>query len=647
MTFQALARLARVWLGVAYNRAVPTPPRRFPTGIPLPPRPLYEAVTRAYNFLAALLGVLLLSPLLLTIAVAVKLTSPGPALYRGARVGRDEDIFHIFKFRTMKVDAEQRIGKRLVKQDEDHYTPIGRFLRKYRLDELAQLFNVLRGDMNLVGPRPMRPIFLNDLKQTVPGYARRFTVRPGITGLAQVRGGYYTHPRHKLFYELLYIANRSVVLDLQLVGLTFLRVMTRIFTTAFLLGWLLLMALVLPAEVQKHFILSIARVEVNLLYFVPSLIAILHVIRREVTDGRLYALRTPVDLPLLGFVVVTALLIPFSTFPMTALRGLVWYVCNGVVVFYIVLNSSLVTSGRDTLVNTLVGSTAAVGLIAAVQVVHGAHSTGEWARLVGTVGNPLLMAGLVVLVTPLAAARWMRARTRSRRWAFGALLAVLGATGVLTFSRSGILALALAMGIWFARSHVRWVAGVAVAWVALTATLATFGDPRLQPAQAVADLQRRVEVQAEVLEHLTPARLVVGAGARTLPSHVTAAQRHAGGEPADGRSPRKSLENTYLTMLADHGVAGLLFFLAFLVGGLAFMYRSARRIADRAAGDDTWAAAAGLTAFALLMMFSDALYRFPMMLMFWAAMGLGVGTALAHLPGPRTYYRLVHYRHHL
>jgi lipopolysaccharide/colanic/teichoic acid biosynthesis glycosyltransferase len=641
----ALSRVARAWLGVAYDRDVQAP-ARFPAVAAVPDRPLYEAVTRVYNFAAALTGIVLLSPLLLLIAAAVKLTSPGPALYRGARVGKDQRVFHIFKFRTMQVDAEKRIGKRLVRQDENHYTPIGRFLRKYRLDELAQLFNVLKGDMNLVGPRPMRPIFLEDLLKTVPGYAKRFAVRPGITGLAQVRGGYYTHPRHKLFYDVLYIAGRSVWVDLQLIALTFLRVMTRIFTTGFLLAWLVLMALVLPADVQQQFVLRVAKVELNVLYFVPTLIAVWHVVRREVTDGRLYALRTPLDLPLLGFVLVTALLVPFSRFPMASLRGLVWYVCNGVVVFYVVLNSSLVREKRDTLVSTLVGATAAMGAIAIARMLYTVHSTGELVRLAGTIGNPLLLAGLVVLVTPLAAARLRRATLPRRRALYLAMFLPLLATGVLTLSRSGILALALGLGVYFARGRWRVVAAIAGLWLAFTVAMSFAGDKRLQPSQAVADLQRRVEVQMQVLHRLTATRLVVGTGARTLPSHVAAAAYAA--DPTSAlRGVPISLENTYLTVLADHGVAGLLFFGAFLFGGLAFMYRSARRITDPAAADDVWATAAGLTAFAFLMLFSDALYRFPLMLMFWAAMGLGIGTALTHLPGPRTYYRLIHYRHQL
>jgi lipopolysaccharide/colanic/teichoic acid biosynthesis glycosyltransferase len=149
----------------------------------------------------------------------------------------------------MKVGSEQKIGKRLVRKDENHYTSIGPLLRKYRLDELPQLINVLCGDMALVGPRPMRPIFLNDLKTRILGYEKRFLIKPGITGLAQVRGGYYTDPRHKLFYEMLYAQHRGFFFDLQLICQTFLRVMTKVLSLSFALTWLLLAVFLLPQNV--------------------------------------------------------------------------------------------------------------------------------------------------------------------------------------------------------------------------------------------------------------------------------------------------------------------------------------------------------------------------------------------------------------
>ncbi len=646
MTLQMLLRLARAWLGLAAERT-PPPASVFPSGIAFPHKPVYEAVTRVYNFLGAAVGLLLLSPLLLTIAVAVKVTSRGPALYRGKRVGRAERVFDIFKFRTMKVGSEQRIGARLVRQDENHYTRIGKFLRKYRLDELAQLLNVLRGDMNLVGPRPVRPIFLEDHKQKIPGYARRFHVRPGITGKAQVRGGYYTHPRHKLFYETLYIANRGVVLDLQLIALTFLRVMTRIFTTGMLLAWLLAMALVLPEGVRENFYIDIYGSPINLLYLVPPLIAVAHVLRREVTTGRIYALRTPVDLPLTGFLLVSAAIIPFSRTPLVATRGLLWYICNGVVVFYIVLNSRMVTEQRSRLIASLVAIVTAVGGLAIIEMLIAAAHTGEFTRLAGTVGNPLVLAAIVVLTLPLAVVRFRHARQALRRRLYLGAAVLLMVTAVLTLSRSGMTAVAIALGLVAWRLGRRYVLTVATVFAVLIAVFASFGDDRMRPDASLAELKTSYARQMDVMGNVTLPRLAVGVGARSLPEHMRQVQKHGTSRWESARHRTPTLESTYLTLLVDHGPLGLAFFLAFLVGGITFMLRTAGKIADSVARDDLWATAAGLIGCCVLMAFADALYRFPMMVMFWSAMGLGVGLALHYRPGPKTYYRLVHYRHQL
>src|SRR6185295_9646913 len=150
---------------------------------------------RWWQVLVAIGGLIVLLPVSLVIAAAIKLTSRGPILYRGVRVGRDLRTFTIYKFRTLLTDAEQRIGARLLTEGDVFYTPVGRFLKRYKLDEIPQLFNVIRGDMNMVGPRPIRPVFLATSTRDIPDYLARFGVRPGMTGLAQLRGGYFTHPR--------------------------------------------------------------------------------------------------------------------------------------------------------------------------------------------------------------------------------------------------------------------------------------------------------------------------------------------------------------------------------------------------------------------------------------------------------------------
>jgi lipopolysaccharide/colanic/teichoic acid biosynthesis glycosyltransferase len=177
-------------------------------------------VSDIMQYASAAIGLVLTIPLFLVIGLLIKLTSRGPILYRGLRVGKDGRIFAIYKFRTLQVGAEEKIGARLLSDCDAYYTCIGKFLKRTKFDELPQLVNVLKGEMNLVGPRPVRPIFLEKLCCDIPRYPIRFAVKPGMTGLAQVRGGYFTDPRDKLRYELLYIKNRSLLLDLKLIALT-------------------------------------------------------------------------------------------------------------------------------------------------------------------------------------------------------------------------------------------------------------------------------------------------------------------------------------------------------------------------------------------------------------------------------------------
>jgi exopolysaccharide biosynthesis polyprenyl glycosylphosphotransferase len=174
---------------------------------------------------AALLGVLLL-PVMAVCALAVRLSSPGPVVYRQVRVGRGLKPFTLWKFRTMAADAERDTGEVLSRPGDPRLTPVGGVLRRLRLDELPQLANVLGGSMSLVGPRPERPGFVERYLREVPGYAERFSLAPGLTGLAQVNGDYHSSPQNKLRYDLAYMANWSLWLDLSILFRTVKIVLT-------------------------------------------------------------------------------------------------------------------------------------------------------------------------------------------------------------------------------------------------------------------------------------------------------------------------------------------------------------------------------------------------------------------------------------
>jgi sugar transferase (PEP-CTERM system associated) len=175
---------------------------------------------RFASVMISIVGLLLSLPLTPLVILAIKLSSRGRVLYWQNRVGRDDKIFRCYKFRTMRSDAEADSGPIWAEDNDPRVTPVGRFLRKMRIDEIPQLLNVLKGDMSLVGPRPERPEFVAALNEQIPYYHLRHSVRPGITGWAQILykyGSSVEDAKEKLRYDLYYIKNSSVGLDLLIV----------------------------------------------------------------------------------------------------------------------------------------------------------------------------------------------------------------------------------------------------------------------------------------------------------------------------------------------------------------------------------------------------------------------------------------------
>jgi lipopolysaccharide/colanic/teichoic acid biosynthesis glycosyltransferase len=188
------------------------------------PRPI-DAVQRILDVIIVSLGLVVAMPLCLLVALVLRLSSPrSPTLYRGLRVGRAGHLFQMLKFRTLAPDAEQRLGPylgpKLTQLTSQEVTRLGRFLRASKLDELPQLYNVLKGDMSLVGPRPIRPAFFAELCEEIPQYWQRLVVRPGLTGLAQLRMTREMTWAEKLAHDLEYIADRSVSLYLSVIATT-------------------------------------------------------------------------------------------------------------------------------------------------------------------------------------------------------------------------------------------------------------------------------------------------------------------------------------------------------------------------------------------------------------------------------------------
>jgi undecaprenyl-phosphate glucose phosphotransferase len=188
-----------------------------------------DAALRAFDIVLSAFFLLVTLPVTVPIAIVLLATSGRPLLYRGERVGRGGHVFEMLKFRTLRRNAEERLGpylgEELVQRTREETTAIGGWLRATQLDEIPQLWNVVRGDMSLVGPRPIRPRFFAEFVEELPAYWQRLVVRPGLTGFAQVRRGYETSMAEKLAHDLEWIADRSIRLYFRTLATTAWRVL--------------------------------------------------------------------------------------------------------------------------------------------------------------------------------------------------------------------------------------------------------------------------------------------------------------------------------------------------------------------------------------------------------------------------------------
>jgi exopolysaccharide biosynthesis polyprenyl glycosylphosphotransferase len=176
---------------------------------------IYPIFKRAFEIVFSVALLLFTLPVLVLTMIAIKLESPGPVFYKQERVGLNGKRFEIIKLRSMRTDAEKN-GPQWAAKNDPRVTRVGKFIRKTRIDELPQLINILRGDMSLIGPRPERPVFTEKFDKEIPGFKKRLLVKPGLTGWAQVNGGYEMTPAEKFELDMFYIQNQSFKMDMQI-----------------------------------------------------------------------------------------------------------------------------------------------------------------------------------------------------------------------------------------------------------------------------------------------------------------------------------------------------------------------------------------------------------------------------------------------
>ncbi|MEC2646018.1 sugar transferase, partial [Bacillus thuringiensis] len=177
---------------------------------------IYLGIKYLLDVMFSLVGLILLMPVILIFSILIILESPGSPFYLQERLGLNGKRFKVIKLRSMRNDAEKN-GAKWAEKNDPRVTKIGLFIRKTRIDELPQLFNILKGDMSLVGPRPERPIFTEKFERDIPGFKKRLEVKPGLTGWAQVNGGYEITPKEKLNLDVYYINHASIILDFKII----------------------------------------------------------------------------------------------------------------------------------------------------------------------------------------------------------------------------------------------------------------------------------------------------------------------------------------------------------------------------------------------------------------------------------------------
>ncbi|MGG0788113.1 sugar transferase [Peribacillus simplex] len=185
----------------------------------------YFVLRNMLDFLLALFGLLITAPILLFFCLIIKLESKGPAFFLQERVGLNGKLYYVIKLRSMDVNAEEK-GAQWALKNDPRVTKVGSFIRKTRIDEIPQLINILKGDMSLIGPRPERPMFTEQFNKEISGFKNRLVVKPGITGWAQVNGGYEISPEEKLKFDLHYIQHLSFFMDLKIILKTIKVVLT-------------------------------------------------------------------------------------------------------------------------------------------------------------------------------------------------------------------------------------------------------------------------------------------------------------------------------------------------------------------------------------------------------------------------------------
>jgi lipopolysaccharide/colanic/teichoic acid biosynthesis glycosyltransferase len=606
----------------------------------IPPALPESSIRYVLQSLMALTAIALLSPVLLMVAIAVKLTSPGPLFYAGIRTGKNQNLYTMYKFRTLGEGSERQIGGRLLTAQDDFYTPVGKFLKKSKLDEVPQLLNVLRGELNFAGPRPLRPVFLEGYLEKIPNYADRFRVAPGMTGLAQVRGGYFTSARNKLRFDQLYVQHRSLLLDAQLVCLTVLKVLNRWLTLGAFLLVLLLFVSFIPSGSLENLYIETLGVKVNPLHGVIAFGALWMLLRHAPKD-RINLYRTPLNTPIAVFLLLALGSAFLSEAPLQAMRGAAYYLITGFIVTLAIINGTFTKSFVRSAISAVALTSLTISMVGILEVALAEYftnapqlSTGLGMSSIGissTLGSPIALSTYLLLGVPCVLCSLSRAQSRSSRdfWIAATTLVMVGV--LLTKNPAGLAALSLIVTVYVWR-HFTPLAGV-VALVILAPASFLAVDHRIasEGFSAGSMICGSAQEACAQLGELSWKELLFGMGPRTLGEltmpGLGANQTLTGGANANVR------------LILENGVLGWAAMMWIFGAALYSLYRTQSRVNDPGLRSVLWAVILAILGFLVAMQTFDPFNNIALQILFWGLLGIGIGTEV-RLSGRSSEYRI-------
>jgi lipopolysaccharide/colanic/teichoic acid biosynthesis glycosyltransferase len=581
----------------------------------------------AFQAFLSLLGLIVLSPVFLVISLLIKLTDRGPVFYRGERVGLGGRLFKIYKFRTLIEGAEEKIGGRLLsKEDQDvYYTGVGSFLKRSKLDELPQLLNVIRGEMRLAGPRPIRPIFLDELQQEIPNYMFRHLVPPGITGIAQLRGGYYTSALNKLRYDLIYVKNRSLLLDLKLVLLTFVKILNHWLSMGFFILFLFLFVSFLPSSLHLSIYIAALGTKVKLLYLFIILLAAWVFAKKDPEQFTFY--RCPLNLPTLLFVLLSAVAVFFADNPEYSLRRAGYFVVTGFLVSLIIVNNRLTMGFVTLMVRVIALTSVLISLYGLFQIflfndtplpasasLPNAALLAGYTRLSSILGSPIVVSVYLVLGIPLLLSELRRA-TSQRARDFWLVCSTISFVGIFfTQTRVGLLALLVTGTVFLCRRLSHALSFFAI-FLLCFLFLSSLGVPRFALSRVGGEVSQWVQETTTILRTISAKQWLLGAGEKESPE-------------VEGTGKRFQIQNTHVTLMLEYGIARWLLIMQLIVSSLLAMKLVHERTKDDRLKAVLWAIISSILGFLISMNGMNALHNLTLQIFFWCLLGIGLGIVI-------------------